>query len=356
MNTDTIKRFLTALSSASRVERGQLYQLIQSAEASFYLRDIQSQHELAIALQSFAYPFNQVGKYYESVYLHRIGQHQQARELLELTGESAPVQYRSRVLLSLSAVEAHIGRFEESLRLRLQVVSSGGVDPVTLIEAQRGIALLRSLEGDHRAALRDLEQLLPLAHIIGKSGHPAYIDFLNSYAVELSASNRTTEAEQVAHVVAASSLITRYPEWQETISEIASRRKRSSTIAVPQEYKANLRDPRVQAVVNHMNANFQRKIDLNELADVAGLSRSHFSRFFKVQTGISPGEYLTRLRMERARHLLLTTFLSIKQILAAVGYDTRSAFTNRFRRDFHASPSEYRRRAKTSQTKTPQLA
>lgn len=343
MNTDAIRRFLTALSSVAKVERGQLYQLVQSAETSYYLRDIQSQHAIALLLQSFGYPFSQVGKYYESIYLYRSGQFEKAREMLECVAESAPARYRSKALLSLAGVEERIGRFEESLRLRLQV--SACDDPVTFLEAQCGMSARRGIEGEHRAALRDLERFLPLAHIIGKRGHPAYTTFLNSYAVELCDSNRAEEAKQVANVIGASPFISRYPEWQETISEIASRRKRSSTIAVPQEYKANLRDPRVQAVIDHMNANFHQKIDLNELADVAGLSRSHFSRFFEVQTGISPGEYLTRLRMERARHLLVTSFLSIKQILAAVGYDTRSAFTNRFRRDFHVSPSAYRRRA-----------
>src|SRR6266436_8400828 len=137
MNTDAIKRFLTALSSAVEIERGQLYQLVQSAEASYCLRDINSQHEIGLALQSFAYPFNQVGKYYESVFLHRTGQHGKARELLESVAESAPARYRSKALLSLSAVEESLGRFEESLRLRLQIPSVD--DPLTLLEVQRGI-------------------------------------------------------------------------------------------------------------------------------------------------------------------------------------------------------------------------
>src|SRR6185369_15527332 len=83
MNTDAIKRFLTILSSTAKLERGQLYQLIQSAETSYLWRDIQSQRDIGLVLQSFAYPFNQVGKYYESVYLFRTGQHQKARDLLE---------------------------------------------------------------------------------------------------------------------------------------------------------------------------------------------------------------------------------------------------------------------------------
>lgn len=353
MNTDTIRRFLTVLSSTVEVERAQLYQLVQSAETSYCLRDVHSQREIGLVLQSFAYPFNQVGKYYESVFLYRTGQYGKARELLESVADSASTRYRSKALLSLSAVEESIGHFEESLRLRLQASSCD--DPVTLLEAQRGIAVLRGMEGDHRAALRDLERLMPLAHMIGKRNHPSYFAFLNSYALELSESGRTEGAEQAAKVVAASPLISRYLEWQETVSEVESRRKRSSIVAVasPQEYEATeresrprnmLRDPRVQIVIEFMKSNLQRRISLSELAGVANLSQSQFSRVFKIQTGLSPVEYLISLRMEKARHLLTTSLLSIKEVMALVGCESRSNFVGHFRRYFDLAPSEYRKR------------
>jgi len=335
------------LSSAVKVERGQLYQLIQSAEASYYLRDIQSQHEIALLLQSFGYPFNQVGKYYESIYQYRSGQFEKARELLECVAESAPTRYRSKALLSLAGVEERIGRFEESLRFRLQLSSCD--DPVTLLEAQYSMAARRGIEGEHRAALRDLERFLPLAHIIGKRGHPASITFLNSYAVELSESNRTEEAEQVANVIAASPLISRYPEWQETVSEIKSRRKRPSIIAVafPKRELRTIRDSRIRAVINFMETNLQRKISLSDLASVANLSASHLSRLFNIHTGFSPTEYLIRLRVEKARELLRRGSLSVKEVMALVGFNSKSNFARQFKRYVGPAPSEYRRRALT---------
>jgi AraC-like DNA-binding protein len=344
MNTDAIKRFLTALSSAVEVERGQLYQLIQSAEASYYLRDIESQHEIGLLLQSFGYPFNQVGKYYESIYLYRTGQFTKARELLASVADSAPARYRSKALLSLSAVEHHIGRFEESLRLRLQSSSCG--DPVTFLEAQRGIAMLRSVEGDHRAAVRDLERLMPLAHLIGKRGHPSYFAFLNSYALELSEGGRNEEAGQVGNVVAASPFISRYPEWQETVSEIESRRKRRSFIAVASGHKPKpIRDRRIQTVIKFMKANLQRRVSLDEFAAVAKLSKSHFIHLFKTETGLPPGEYLIRLRIEKARDLLTAGSFSVKEVMALVGYGAKTNFAHLFRRYYGFPPSEYGKRA-----------
>jgi len=343
MNTDAIKRFLTVLSSTLKIEQGQLYQLIQSAETSYYLRDIQSQHEIALLLQSFGYPFSQVGKYYESIYLFRSGQYDKARELLECVADSAPAGYRSKALLSLAAVEERIGRFEESLRLRLQI--SAIDDPVRLLEVQCSLAARRGIEGEHRGALRDLERFLPLAHIIGKRRHPVYFSFLNSYAVELAESNRTEEAEQVASVIAASPFISRYPEWQETVAEIAAKRKRAPFVAVPHQFNLKYRDPRVQAAVDFMHANLQRALTLTEIAEAINVSDPHLSRIFKRETGFSPIDYLIRLRLEKARQLLKTTFLSVKEVMAAVGYNSKGHFAKDFKKRFGVTPSEYKKQA-----------
>ena len=343
MNTDAIKRFLMLLSSAVKVERGQLYQLIQSAETSYYFRDIESQHEIALLLQSFGYPFNQVGKYYESIYLYRSGQFEKARELLECVAESAPSRYRSRALLSLAGVEERIGRFEESLRLRLQVSSCD--DPVTFIEAKYSMAARRGIEGEHRAALRDLERFLPLAHIIGKRSHPAYITYLNSYAVELAESHRTEEAEQVANIVAASPFLGRYPEWQDTVAEIAAKRKRSRFVAVPHQFNLKYRDRRVRAAVDFMQANFQRTITLTEIAKAISVSDHHLSRIFKSETGFPPIDYLIRFRLEKARQLLRTSFLSVKEVMASVGYNSKGHFARHFKKRFGVTPSEYKKQA-----------
>jgi AraC family transcriptional regulator len=114
--------------------------------------------------------------------------------------------------------------------------------------------------------------------------------------------------------------------------------------AVPQNRIRNLR---VEIVIAFMNANLQRSISLTELAGVANLSPSHLCRLFKTQTGISPGEYLRRLRMEKARHLLSTSVLSVKQIMAVAGYNSKSHFVRHFRRSFGLTPSEYRRTVST---------
>ena len=108
-------------------------------------------------------------------------------------------------------------------------------------------------------------------------------------------------------------------------------------------FETGLSDSRIQIATDFMKANLHRKIPLAELAEVANLSPSHISRLFKTQTRLSPGEYLSRLRMEKARQLVLAGLLSVKEIMAEVGYKSKSHFVRDFRRSFRLAPSEYRR-------------
>ena len=109
--------------------------------------------------------------------------------------------------------------------------------------------------------------------------------------------------------------------------------------------RSTTRNPRVKVVIQFMEANLERKISLDELADAANISRSYLCTLFKTETGLSTGEYLRRLRMEKAGHLLATTLLSIKQIMAMTGYANRSDFAEHSRRYLDCTPTEYRTRA-----------
>ena len=131
-----------------------------------------------------------------------------------------------------------------------------------------------------------------------------------------------------------------------SIKEASKRASSESLKKNPHPYavrESGPRNPRVRVAIDFMNANLHRRIPLAELAEVVNLSPSHLSRLFKTQTRLSPGEYLRRLRMEKARHLAATSLLSVKQIMAAVGYKSKSHFVRDFRRSFHLTPSEYRK-------------
>lgn len=278
-----------------------------------------------------------------------------SRAALEKVAARATTNYKARAILSLGAVSALKGDSESQLYYYVESIKAArNRDVSTIVEAQQGIAILKAREGYHRSALQDLEQLLPLAR---HSERLVYHDFLNSYAVELTTANRVTEACNITKVILASPFASAYPEWQETLDDVRSKHKKRSIVAISRPriegaFETELpvpNDPinraRIRAVIELMVANLDRTITLAELAKTVNLSASHFSHLFKAETGFAPIEYLINLRMEKAGHLLATTFLSVKEIMANVGYDNRANFLRRFEKDYEVTPTEYRRRA-----------
>ena len=99
---------------------------------------------------------------------------------------------------------------------------------------------------------------------------------------------------------------------------------------------------KLRRVIQAMNEGLADDFSLANLARVAELSEYHFSRMFKRATGLSPSQYFIRLRMSRARHLLLETDRSIIDVGLEVGYSSPSHFSQVFRREVGVTPSTYR--------------
>jgi AraC family transcriptional regulator len=72
------------------------------------------------------------------------------------------------------------------------------------------------------------------------------------------------------------------------------------------------------------------------------VSRFHFSRMFADATGVTPGRFLTAVRLFEAKRLLLTTSLNVSDIVCSVGYSSVGTFTSRFSRAVGMTPTQYR--------------
>jgi transcriptional regulator GlxA family with amidase domain len=90
-----------------------------------------------------------------------------------------------------------------------------------------------------------------------------------------------------------------------------------------------------------MEANLGESLTLDDLAGSAGVSRFHFARLFRVSTGSSPMAYLMRLRIGRAKLLLLRGDRSVCDIAAALGFCDQSHFSRTFRRITGQTPREF---------------
>jgi AraC-like DNA-binding protein len=106
-------------------------------------------------------------------------------------------------------------------------------------------------------------------------------------------------------------------------------------------------DPRVKKIEELMQHNVQREWSLLELAQAVNLSVWRLSHIFVSEVGKSPMQYLRQLRMERAKYLLETSFLSVKEIAHQVGLNDESHFVRDFKKMHGDAPTRYRLRSRS---------
>jgi len=89
-------------------------------------------------------------------------------------------------------------------------------------------------------------------------------------------------------------------------------------------------------------------VRLDQAARLAYFSKYHYLRMFAAAFGETPLEFVSRVRMERARSLLSSTEWSVTEICLEVGYESLATFSSRFRRFAGHAPSEIRRQSRKS--------
>jgi AraC-like DNA-binding protein len=100
----------------------------------------------------------------------------------------------------------------------------------------------------------------------------------------------------------------------------------------------------VEDVVQMMHENLGERITIDDMARTAMFSKFHFTRLFQQATGVSPGRFLSALRLQEAKRLLLSTSLSVTEISNRVGYSSVGTFSYRFKSSVGLPPTDYRRR------------
>lgn len=84
-------------------------------------------------------------------------------------------------------------------------------------------------------------------------------------------------------------------------------------------------------------------IQVQDIVEYIGYTRSYFTTLFKKQTGLSPQDYLTQYRIQQACRLLSETNLPVQQIAAQIGYENQMTFSRMFKKACGVSPTEYRK-------------
>ena len=109
---------------------------------------------------------------------------------------------------------------------------------------------------------------------------------------------------------------------------------------------AAITDFRVRKSIKLMSDSPGAEVELDSIARASGLSRPHFYRLFRTQTGVTPHLYLNTLIMEQALDALVATETPIADISFDLGFSSQSGFTRFFAANVGMAPTDYRRAAK----------
>ncbi|HZH58364.1 MAG TPA: AraC family transcriptional regulator [Metabacillus sp.] len=101
-------------------------------------------------------------------------------------------------------------------------------------------------------------------------------------------------------------------------------------------------DPRLQILFTFIRDNISKNLSLKSLAKEVFLSESHLSLLFRSHLGLSPMGYVRQVRLQKARELLLTTKLQIREISEQVGFEGQSQLSRAFKKNVGVSPAKYR--------------
>jgi AraC-like DNA-binding protein len=101
----------------------------------------------------------------------------------------------------------------------------------------------------------------------------------------------------------------------------------------------------IDGVIAYIHQHIYDPLPLSRLAGYAGYSPYHFTRIFKERIGLSPQYYVSSLRLQKAKDLLLRTNLSVRDIALEIGQQSLGTFTTRFTERVGVTPSRFRNSA-----------
>lgn len=107
--------------------------------------------------------------------------------------------------------------------------------------------------------------------------------------------------------------------------------------------KSETGEDRIQKCLTYIRKNINQNIKIDTLAEIVCLSRDHLIRLFKKETGLTPVQYISNKKMEKAQLLLVSGNMSIKEIAFMLSYEDHSYFNRLFKKATGLSPMEYRR-------------
>ena len=199
-------------------------------------------------------------------------------------------------------------------------------------------AALISTETEINIALLDIEMPgmngIELAKLLREKNPYCIIIFITAY-------DRFDYAIEAMHIKAFDYLLKPWKEEKLTglISEAIVNIKE---LSLENNVNENLQESQKSAIKKYIKENYKRNISAGDVAGILGYSDVYFSKIFKQLFDDTFINYLTKVRIDKAKVLLKDVSFNIKEVGASVGYTDSNYFTKVFKRSVGMSPSEYR--------------
>jgi transcriptional regulator GlxA family with amidase domain len=113
--------------------------------------------------------------------------------------------------------------------------------------------------------------------------------------------------------------------------------------SLPAETMTPTHDRRLLMVLEFINQNLRRQLVIRDLATVVNLSPGRLAHLFKSEVGLSPQRYANNVRLEKAKNLLESGVLSVKEISSEIGFPNVSSFCRCFKARYNTTPGRYRK-------------
>jgi len=276
--------------------------------------------------------YGDIGRYYQALCIHKfgLGNVEQSVSLLEPLADHAPLKYRARAMLSVGSMYVRLGDNQLASSLFLEALRAAAdtkfFDPLTAATTLRTIAVVKSMQGDHRRALDDLERISRLVRTVAHWHPLSRYDYLNSLAVELCEVGRLEEARNISQIVLSSPFAPAYPEWSETNDEVARRSRRASrsVVAISQWNPENEKQV-TSETGNLLQLSAARRSDLAETRDTVAAptkQRASVINLLEWKNEVSERRSILKDRQTRLRELKkLPTEDKIAEIWGRLGDD-----------------------------------
>ncbi|MGI2297862.1 response regulator [Paenibacillus sp. GXUN7292] len=108
----------------------------------------------------------------------------------------------------------------------------------------------------------------------------------------------------------------------------------------------NKRSPAITEVCQYVEQNYMGNVSLQEAASIVHLNKTYLSGLFKKEMGVNFNDYLTQIRLDKARELIVTNQCNIGELAEKVGYTNSSHFTKVFKKTMGMSPLEFKKNKK----------